>query len=933
VLNNVGLGFTFTWRDLASSGMMRFERAFNTLDDRVSEGSTAMSTSLKALGVGLGIITVGAATVAGAFAAASFAGEFEQQIAAIGAVSGATAEELVLLKNAAIDAGIATQFSPTQATVGLKALAQAGYNTQESLKLLIPVLDLAAGSLGGLTPESAAGLAAQAMKAFGLSVKEAGLAVDQMLVVNRLGLPLMANELPLALGTAARGAATLHQSLAETLISLGLVKGAIPGVERASTAVAVAMERMVDPKVQAALKGIGVDAIDATTKGFRPFLDVLGDMLPKLEAMSESKRSAFLLKTFGTEALGGISAIFTQLTNGVRTTTGETLKGADAVRYLRDQMAAAGGTAAAFRDKMLDTFAGQKQLMKGSLETLAILIGEPFAKVFKPIVGAAVDGLNMLLLVLRGMPMSVKTAFGSFILGAGVLTMLVGVVVTAVTLIVVFATALKVAAAALGIMLVALVPATAAVGVLIATLAGLRVAFRENLGGIADFVQRIGAQIQLFFQGLGQLIEDGGFSGAIRAELNKAENAGLKDFLIRVWMVAYRLQRIWEGFTQGFTRAIELAAGVFEELKASFADLGDALDGVFGDFTRGAAGLPSERFRAFGDDVGTTIGRIVDLIVIATTLVVRFTAGFLRGARSMWNEVEPTFTRLGESLGAVVSALLQLLGLSDQATGVVDGATSSYGQLGAVLGRVFVFMLGVAANMLADFLDEVAFGIRVIIALAEAFETVDRWIDEAEAKVADWFSAVVAAAAAAISVVARFFQPVLDAMSDIGSRIWAVLVRAVEGLKAFLQPVWDFFSGVGDKVMESLTKLKDFVIQIIRQIPAALLPSELAPFAAMSLSTEVKASAAGAAANTDATASRAAAASSAMPAAADASARADDAAVLKAALAAATAVSAAQAAGPPQVITLQVDGETLARVVNDANKGTAGRSFAPVPSY
>jgi hypothetical protein len=155
----------------------------------------------------------------------------------------------------------------------------------------------------------------------------------------------------------------------------------------------------------------------------------------------------------------------------------------------------------------------------------------------------------------------------------------------------------------------------------------------------------------------------------------------------------------------------------------------------------------------------------------------------------------------------------------------------------------------------------------------------------------------------------------------------------VEGLKAFLQPVWDFFSGVGDKVMESLTKLKDFVIQIIRQIPAALLPSELAPFAAMSLSTEVKASAAGAAANTDATASRAAAASSAMPAAADASARADDAAVLKAALAAATAVSAAQAAGPPQVITLQVDGETLARVVNDANKGTAGRSFAPVPSY
>ncbi|WP_415841929.1 hypothetical protein, partial [Myxococcus xanthus] len=43
-----------------------------------------------------------------------------------------------------------------------------------------------------------------------------------------------ANELPLALGTAARGAQALNQSLPETLIALGLVKNVVPGVERAS---------------------------------------------------------------------------------------------------------------------------------------------------------------------------------------------------------------------------------------------------------------------------------------------------------------------------------------------------------------------------------------------------------------------------------------------------------------------------------------------------------------------------------------------------------------------------------------------------------------------------------------------------------------------------------------------------------------------------
>lgn len=65
---------------------------------------------------------------------------------------------------------------------------------------------------------------------------------------------LNASEPPLALGTASRGAQALNQSLSETLIALGLVKNIIPGVERASTATAVAMERLADPKVQQRLR-------------------------------------------------------------------------------------------------------------------------------------------------------------------------------------------------------------------------------------------------------------------------------------------------------------------------------------------------------------------------------------------------------------------------------------------------------------------------------------------------------------------------------------------------------------------------------------------------------------------------------------------------------------------------------------------------------
>ncbi|MCK7535247.1 MAG: hypothetical protein MZV63_31800 [Marinilabiliales bacterium] len=70
---------------------------------------------------------------------------------------------------------------------------------------------------------------------------------------------------------------------------------------------------------------------------FRQFLDVLGDMAPALDKMTEAQRSAFLLKAFGREALGGVNAILTQVTNGIRTNTGETVKGAEAIAYLRKQ--------------------------------------------------------------------------------------------------------------------------------------------------------------------------------------------------------------------------------------------------------------------------------------------------------------------------------------------------------------------------------------------------------------------------------------------------------------------------------------------------------------------------------------------------------------------------------------------------------------------
>ena len=59
MLNNLGLGFVFTARDLASAKMQRLERQFTSLDERVTGGTERMTSSFRQLGIGLAIFTAG----------------------------------------------------------------------------------------------------------------------------------------------------------------------------------------------------------------------------------------------------------------------------------------------------------------------------------------------------------------------------------------------------------------------------------------------------------------------------------------------------------------------------------------------------------------------------------------------------------------------------------------------------------------------------------------------------------------------------------------------------------------------------------------------------------------------------------------------------------------------------------------------------------
>ncbi|RKG90408.1 phage tail tape measure protein [Corallococcus sp. CA049B] len=894
MLNNLGLGFIFTARDLASGVFTQLEVNFTRLDRRVGLGTARIEGAFQRLGVAMALFSAGAVTIGASLSLANTAGQFEQAVAGVAAVSGASAEVLGQLRDAAIKASLATQFTPTESVLGLRELTQAGFTAAEAMKLLEPVLDLAGGSLGELTPQGAAGLASQAMKAFGISTDKAALSVDQMLqAVNVFA--LSANELPLALGTAARGAQALNQSLPETLIALGLVKNVVPGVERASTAVAVAMERMADPQVQKHLRGLGVAVTDS--KGnFLSFLGILNEMSPALERMTAAQRSAFLLKAFGREALGGVNAILTQFSNGIRKDTGEVVRGAAALKHLRDEFENAGGTATKFREQMLDTFEGQKTLLSGNLETLAIVLGEPFSQVLKPLVTLVASAVQQVLGVFQALPGPVKRAFAAFALGAGALLTLVGAVIAAKVGLALMVVGLKVLGLTLGGLLATVLPAVGAVVLLGVAVAGLAYAFRHNLGGLGDFARRVQEQVTLAFRGLVQLFEDGGFSGAAREELGRAENAGLKDFLINLYLWGHRIHSFFSGLADGFSSGLEAARPTLEAFQATLGRVGEAL-GFLSE--RDDAATAAAKFAAFGDagaTVGRALARVFDFVVLGMTAA----AEVVEGLAGQWGYMKAgvdvllgSLAHLGRVLGGALSGLFGT-------TSAVQQGTSGWTLMGEAIG----FAIGNITTVVGVLVSAVSLVVSVV-------------------------GGILNAALAAFSGIVDVFWGVVLTLSGALTGNWA---EAWTGLKLIVFGVVDAISGVLLELVGAILGVVDAVASLFGKdtgLQQALRTARLTLHRDLSVAFGLEDSPGSAPAPVASTASTSPVEwpleSSSMPAVA----------ALQASLPQAEVLSSQPDAppAPPVLVSVQVDGEVLAQATARAERDAASRSFSPMASY
>lgn len=254
--------------------------AINGLGDKIEKSSDQTSKKVTSNfdKIGAGAIVVGAA-IAGAFRGmiTTFA-SFEQSMANVQAVTGATSAELLVLKDAAAQAGATTRYSASQAANALFYLGSAGFTATEAVDALDGVLELAQAT-GSDLAETADTVAA-AISQFNLKASESSRVANVFAAANAKSQASLA-KLQSSMRQVGPVAGALDVSIEETTASLMALYNAGFQGEQAGTALrSILLELSSTSSVTSKkLKDLGVTVRDENGKfqGLTKSIEVLAE--------------------------------------------------------------------------------------------------------------------------------------------------------------------------------------------------------------------------------------------------------------------------------------------------------------------------------------------------------------------------------------------------------------------------------------------------------------------------------------------------------------------------------------------------------------------------------------------------------------------------------------------------------------------------------
>lgn len=296
--------------------------------------------------------------------------EFTAAISKVGAISGATADELKQLEDAARLYGSTTMYSAKESADALQYMALAGWNAQQAIDALPSVLNLAASS--GMDLGRASDIVTDYITAFGLSVDDAARFVDIMSYAMS-----HSNTTTEMLGEAYKNCAATAHSMGITVeeVTAALMTMANAGVKggEAGTTLNTLMTRLAtDTKGCATqLKEFGVEIYDLTTGKMNSLSKIMVDLSAAWDSLDGNmQRQAELAKAIaGTNQYAGFQTLMQGMSKAAKE-AGMSFE--DYTKALED----CDGTASQMSKTMTDNLTGDIKSMQSALDELKLKIFE-----------------------------------------------------------------------------------------------------------------------------------------------------------------------------------------------------------------------------------------------------------------------------------------------------------------------------------------------------------------------------------------------------------------------------------------------------------------------------------------------------------------------------------------------------------------------------
>lgn len=380
---------------IAGSVSSSFNNAMGTAETKMQSLGSIAAKAAKLAAAAWGAVKIGQFV---SDAVNTYA-DFDQAMANTAAICGATADDYARLQQVALDMGKATTKTATESAEALGYMSLAGWDVNESIAGLEPILRLSEATQMGLATSS--DLVTDSLSALGLQVDDLGGYLDVVAMANNKSnqTAQMLMEAYIAVGGTMKN---LHVPIQESAAALGvLASRGIKGSE-AGTALNAVINNLTTGTGQAGkmMGKLGISAFDSNGK-FIGLAETLRVVDEATKDMTEEQRNAALAALGGKEHIDALN----DLISGLNTTTAD---GRSEWEALTDDLYNADGALSTMAATVTDTLKGAISIFGSAMDDMKIRLAQTFAP-------AAKDAINAVSAVIPSITDRIAAAGNAFV--------------------------------------------------------------------------------------------------------------------------------------------------------------------------------------------------------------------------------------------------------------------------------------------------------------------------------------------------------------------------------------------------------------------------------------------------------------------------------------------------------------------------------------